>query len=69
MTWLESSRRATLIARANATGKQLRNGALTPPLARKRRAVSQRMREVLARLQVQRVARANKARAANQRIS
>ena len=61
-----------MIVRAEAACERYRQAAeergLTPPLARKRRAASQRMREVLARLQMQR-APANKPRAANQRIS
>ena len=61
-----------MIARAEAACERYRQAAevrgLTPPLARKRRALSQQMEEVLARLQMQRD-RANNARAANQRIS
>jgi len=61
-----------MIARAEAACERYRQRAeargLTPPLARKRRAASEKMREVLARLHVQRAEVANEAGAAHHRV-
>ena len=61
-----------MIARAEAACERYRQRAaargLTPPFARKRRAASEKMEELLARLRVQRATAADQAGAADHRV-
>ena len=61
-----------MIARAEAACERYRQRAaargLTPPFARKRRAASEKMEELLARLRVQRATVADQAGAADHRV-